>query len=392
MKQGKLKRAGLRRDRENMNSSRSRHSRHGLMLSAAGRMTILILTTLGLAACEEKAPEVVKQVRAIKTFTVIEVASGQLRKFSGIVQATDSSSLSFQVGGNVRKVNVKLGDRVVKGKVLAVLDRKPFQLDVQAASAELDKARAIFKQKKLELNRQKQLYAKGWVAKARVDQVVRAYESAVGQVNYAVSKLNLAKRDLANTVLRAPFKGVIAGKHVDPFVEVRAGQKLFDIDAEGAMEVAFDVPETTISRIAIGMPVTAAFRTKRGCVCKGRITEVGSVAGKANSYPAKASLIDLPPAIRSGMTVEVSILLKVDAETAAYLIPFAALAPAEKTREGFVFVYDPKTQVVRRTLVKARGATNNMVQIYEGINAGDVIAVAGVSFLTDGQKVKLMNP
>ena len=362
------------------------------MLVVARKIPLLMLATLILGACDENAPEVVKQVRAIKTFTVTEVASGQLRKFAGIVQATDSSGLSFQVGGNVRKVNVKLGDRVEKGTVLATLDRKPFQLDVQAAAADLEKARANFQQKKLELGRQKQLFAKGWVAEARVDQVVRGYESAVGQVNYAVSKLNLAKRDLRNTVLRAPFKGVIAGKQVDPFVEVKAGQKLFDLDAAGTLEVAFDVSETTISRIAIGMPVSATFPTSRNCVCKGRITEVGSVAGSANSFPVKASLLDPPSAIRSGMTAEVSILLKEDTETDAYLIPFASLAPAEKTREGYVFVFDPKNRIVRKTLVKARGATNNMIHIFEGIKAGDVIAVAGVSFLTDGQKVKLMEP
>ena len=80
---------------------------------------------IALAGCEPPPPAVVEQVRAIKTITVTEFASGQTRKYSGIVQATDSSSLSFQVGGNVQEVNVNLGDHVEQGQVLATLDKKP---------------------------------------------------------------------------------------------------------------------------------------------------------------------------------------------------------------------------------------------------------------------------
>ncbi|MCZ6636961.1 MAG: hypothetical protein O7C66_02060, partial [Alphaproteobacteria bacterium] len=58
---------------------------------------------LHIAGCYNEPPKVETPVRAIKTFTVTEVASGQTRKYSGIVRAADSSALSFQVGGNVQK-------------------------------------------------------------------------------------------------------------------------------------------------------------------------------------------------------------------------------------------------------------------------------------------------
>jgi len=160
-----------------------------------------------LAACGEEAEKPVEYVRAIKTFTVSEVASGQTRKYAATVQATNSSALSFQVAGNVQKVLVKAGDAVRKGQILAVLDKKPYELDVQAAQAELRKAEADRGQKRSELERQKALFAKGWIAKSRLEQHQSAYESAVGQVNIATSKLSLARRDLANTELAAPFAG-----------------------------------------------------------------------------------------------------------------------------------------------------------------------------------------
>ncbi len=231
------------------------------------RILPFALASLVLAACGEEPPEVAQQIRAIKTITVTQLATGQERRYSGIVQATDSSSLSFQVSGNVKSVAVNRGERVTEGQVLAALDAKPYELNVQAAQAELGKARAAQAEKNQEFVRQKTLYAKGWVAKAALDQASAAYDSAHSQVNYAMSQLNQAKRDLGNTKLVAPFDGLIAERSVEPFVVVSAGQKLFEINAEGAIEVAFDIPETTIARITLGMPAGVTFSTNLDCLC-----------------------------------------------------------------------------------------------------------------------------
>ncbi len=356
------------------------------------RILPFALASLVLVACGEEPPEVAEQIRAIKTITITQLATGQERKYSGIVQATDSSSLSFQVSGNVKSVAVDQGERVTKGQILAVLDAKRYELDVQAAQAEHGKARAEQTEKKQEFVRQKTLYDKGWVAKMALDMALAAFDSSRSQVNYAQSQLNLAKRDLGHTTLVAPFDGLIAERTVEPFVEVSAGQKLFEINAEGAVEVAFDVPETTIARITLGMPVGVTFSTNLDCLCEGRITEIGSVAGDANAFPVKAGLIDPPESVRAGMTAQVSIVLESERVETAYLLPLAAIAPGTETGQGFVFIFDPDTSTVRKSLVRARGATDNMIAVHEGVKAGDVIAVAGVSFLTDGQKVKLLAP
>ncbi len=353
---------------------------------------LLAAAAILLGACEEEAPEIAEQIRAIKTFTVTEVASGQTLKYSGIVQATDTSALSFQVSGNVGTVVAELGDRVTKGQVLAVLDSAPYELNLQAANAELQNARSAFQEAKLEYERKRTLYEKGWVAKAALDQTIASYNSAKSQVDYAVSKANLAKRDLRLTTLTAPFAGVIAEKSIDPYVEVRAGQKLFEINAEGAVEVALNIPETRIDKIILGMPVSVSLLTEGGWVGDGRITEVGSVAGEANAFPVKAGLIDPPANIRSGMTAEVTFFIARDDDQSAYLVPLVAILPIEEPRQGFVFVYDAESGTVQRRQVRGRGGTDNMVAIFDGVSAGDVIAVAGVSFLSDGQKVKLLRP
>jgi len=104
------------------------------------RMVWLLCISVALTACKEKA-EIIEVVRPIKTMTVSEQAAEQIRKFSGLVAAVDSSDLSFQVAGQVASVEVDIGDHVKKEQVLAALDPEPYQLEVDAIKAELVKAR-----------------------------------------------------------------------------------------------------------------------------------------------------------------------------------------------------------------------------------------------------------
>ncbi len=342
-----------------------------------------------LTACSEEPPALPEPVRPIRSFTVAEPASGQVRKFSAVIEASDSSSLSFQVGGNVKEVKVDRGDKVTAGQVLAVLDEEPFRLNVQAAEADLETVRAELGQKKSEYERQKRLYEQGWVARVRYENAERDYLSAVSRVDYAEARLNLAQRDLRNTTLSAPFDGFISTRSVDPFVEVRAGQKLFQIDAEGGFDAAFGVPENTIAQVVLGMPATVVLPQLDGPV-EALVTEVGSAAGAGNTFPVKAALTEPPAIVRAGMTADVTLKLADDAKESGYLVPLAAVKAGERTGEGFVFVYDAGSSTVRRTPVKsARSVIGNMVAV-TGVKAGDVVVTAGVNFLVDGQKVKLM--
>ena len=351
---------------------------------------LLSLAVAGLvAACEGEPPEVPEQARPIRTMTITDVASGQVRNFSGLIQASDTSSLSFQIGGNVLEVKVNQGDQVTAGQVLAVLDQEPFQLNVQAAEAGLQDARATAAQTEADFERNKTLYERGWVARVRYDNAERDFLSAASRVDYAVARLELARRDLRNTTLSAPFDGFISLRDIDPFVEVRPGQRLFQIDAEGGFEAAFGVPETTIAQVVLGMAATVSSPQIQGPM-EALITEVGSAAGTGNTFPVKAALIEPPTNVRAGMTADVSLLLADDAAESGYLVPLTAVRAGDRAGEGFVFVYDPESSTVRRTLVKSTQVLVGNVVAVTGVEVGDIVATAGVNFLVDGQSVKLM--
>jgi len=352
---------------------------------------LLVAAAALLAACEEQQPEVMSNIRAIKTITVSERGSGQTRRFPGVVEAVDTSSISFEVAGNTREVNVSVGDRVAEGDVLATLDDKPFQLNVEGAEAELGRAKAQLAEKQTDFDRQKTLYEKDWVAKAAFDQALAARDSAENQVSYAVSKLNLARRDLEKTMLEAPFDGVIANKYVDPFQEVARGEKVFEIYREGAMEVVVSVPETAIGEVYLGLPAEVSFPSDQMPKQEGRVSEIGTVAGEANAFPVKVALADPPEKVLPGMSAEVSLILGGSDAQISYLVPVSAIAAGDEPGQGYVFVYDPGSSTVKQTVIRGEGVQDNSVFITEGVKPGDIIAVAGVSFLRDGQEVKLLS-
>jgi RND family efflux transporter MFP subunit len=353
------------------------------------QMIGLLCIALALAACKEKT-EIIEVVRPIKTITVEEQATEQIRKFSGVVAAVDSSGLSFQVAGQVESVEVDIGDHVKKGEVLAALDPEPYQLEVDAVQAELVKVRANVTNTKAEYDRQKRVFEQGAGAKSDLDAAEYNYKAAQSAVNVQIARLDLANRNLRKTKLLSPYDGAIAWRSVQPNEEVKVGQKVFEINAKGTMEVQLAVPESTIDQIHIDDPATIAFPTLPGESAKGRISFIGSAAVKAGAFPVKVVLIDPNKNVKPGMTAEANLLIKDENLQVGYLVPFQALLPAPEANRGFAFVYDPTTSTVKKTPVGARGTEDKKAIVYEGLAAGDIIAVAGVSFLADGMQVKLL--
>lgn len=361
------------------------------MRATAVGAAIGLLATVLLGGCGEEPPPVKEQVRPIRSLVVGDVASGQARRFSGVIEAVDSSGISFEVGGTVQRVLVVQGDTVRRGQTLATLDPEPYRLQQQAAEAELQRARAVLAQARSDYERNRRLIEQRAVARAAFEVSQREYRAGSSQVDYASARVNLAQRDVRNTTLVAPFDGVVSERLIDPFVQVQSGQRVFRIDAKGGMQAAVGIPETAIARVAIGMPAVVTL-PQLAAPISGQVSEVGSAAGTGNAFPVKVALTSPPPTVRAGMTAEVTLVFAGDEGEPSYFVPLSAIAPGETAEDGFVFVFDPTTSTLRRTAVRAAGLMlSNMVAV-RGIDAGDIIATAGVNFLVDGQRVRLMQP
>ncbi len=362
-------------------------------MKARGAIALLVATglALGLAACEDEAAPVPERIRAIKTFTVTQPASGNVRHYSGTTLAADRSSLSFAVSGTVASIPADEGDRVEAGQLLAELDGEPFKLDVDAARADLRSAKAAYENDALELDRQQTLYKKKIAARAAYDKAIAAEAAARAQVNVAESALAQALRNLDKTKLTAPFDGVIAAREVEPFMQVNAGQTLFEINAEGALELALSVPDTDIGRLIIGQELSIDVRTVPNCGCAGEIIEIGATSGPANAVEVKVAFFGWPSGVLPGMSAEATMVIASAGTVRGYLVPLDAIAPADtETGHAYVFKYSSETGTVSKVPVRGGEGRENLIELVEGVEAGDIIAAAGVSLLRDGQKVKLV--
>ncbi len=351
-------------------------------------MTLLAVAAV-LGGCG-KEEAIVEEIRSVKTFTVQELSTGQVRKFSGIVQAAESSALSFEVGGQVEQVLVDIGDRVNKGQVLAKLDKESYDLQAKSAEAELVRARANLTNKKADFEREEAIFKEGAGSQKRLDQAKFGYRGAGAGVRVATSKLDLARRDLRKTTLYAPYDGNIGKRMVEPHMEVAAGQPLFEIDAEGDMEVEVNMPETVINMIAVGSETSVVLTVRPDQEIAGTVSYIGTMAERANAFPVKVTLSDAPADIQSGMTAEVTFPLQEKNGQPGYLLPPQAFMMGKEPGSAYVFVYDAGSSTVKKTAVRLSGAQGNQAIVTDGLNAGDLVVVAGLGFLSDGLQVRLM--
>ena len=347
-----------------------------------------------LSACAEEPPPLPDRIRAVKTVVVTERASGQTRHYPGVVEPVDTSSISFEVSGVVQEVQVEAGDAVDAGQVLATLDRKPFELNVTSAESSLSRSRAQVAEAKSNYDRERRIYAQdpGATTKKAIEQARATYESKRQSVSYSRAQLDLARRDLEKTTLLAPFEGIVSTRTVEPFEEIRRGEPIFELFVEGAMEVAVQIPEDTIDELYVGQPAQIRLPTVDDRVLHGAVTEVASTAQGANAFPVKVRIGASDSRIRPGITAELSVMLPGQFETSAYLVPVSALAPGDDEFSSSLFLFDSTTSTVYRTGVDNRGIIGDLVAVEGEIKPGDVVVVAGVSFLSDGQQVKLLEP
>ena len=372
--------------------------RNGALRALAAWGTLLA----ALAGCGEETPPPELPPRAIQWMSVSGALAGEQRVISGIVTAISDTQLAFEVAGSVQSVAVSLGQAVDEGQALARLDPEPFELAARAAEAALAEARALQAAAQADSERATRLYEERVASRQRLDRATALRDSRDSQVEAAEARLELARRDLRRSVLKAPFGGTISVREIDPAMKVASGQTVFEMDSkESGLRVEVQMPETLIARVRQGDDVQVSFPSTGGASSDtgGRpfpavISEVGTRAGAGNAFPVRADLLDRPPGLRPGMTAEVRFSISRDTAgltgLEGFMIPIAA-AFAEADDRFSVFVFERDTSTLTKRSIQTGGVRDNDIAVLEGLEEGDIIATAGVPFLRDGQQVTLLD-
>ncbi len=361
----------------------------------SGIRDVLIVFCLAgvFASCDEGEPPSPPPIRPVRYLEVFSTGAGRVRTFSGSAQADVETSLSFRVGGNIRRVLVDRGDRVEEEQLIAELDPTDFELQVQEAEAALSQAQAQARRAEADYERVRGLYENRNAAKADLDAIRAAAESARAQIDASVKRLEQARSQLSYTRLRAPASGSIASVPAEVNENVDGGDEIAVLTSGLRPQVYVAVPESLIGEITRGDSVVVTFDALPGRALTAVVTQVGVTATElATTFPVAVQLREATEDVRSGMAADVAFTFGSSDERQRYLVPPQAVL---EDRDGrFVFVVeptsgDPGLGIVHRRVVTVGEITGEGLEVLTGLSDGDRVVTAGVSQIHDGLEVKL---
>lgn len=357
----------------------------------------------GVLGCEADVPPNADPIPRVRAFEVGPASAGQLRTFSGVLAAADTSPLSFGVSGTVDRIAVEVGQSVEEGQLLATLDAQPLRLKAKSARSELSAARAKVQEAKLSFERAEKLLPQRAVTKAEVETATATLRTARAALTGAQSDLEQAERDLGRAELRAPFGGVISERGVEPFQEIGSNDAAFTLQSKGALVVKALIPESLVRLVHYNQTARVEFPTLGDEIEKiGLVTLISAQAGDGNSFPVEVTLPSSSTDLRPGMTASLTFDFEsfIEGKT-AYLVPISALAidaalsetdSAPEGAEVPLFIFNASTSKLELRRVRAGSVRGNQLQVFEGLEEGDQVVTAGVAFLSDGMEVELWNP
>lgn len=366
----------------------------------------LIISILFLfTACEKPAPKIEKKIRPVRYGKIMKSGTATTNTFAGTSQSSNVANLSFKVAGTINSFDLKVGDKVRKGQVIARIDATDYSVtydqsvaNVKKAESQINSAKTNQITAKSNYERVEKLYENNSVplseyeqAKATYESAQSAYEATLAQVTAAQKQSQAAGNQVRYAKLVAPFTGIITEVFVAENEIVSPGKPLVTLSAEGKPEVAVNVPESIIDQIKRKQKVEIAFSAISGKTFKGTISEVGYASNEASTYPVTIQIDKPTSRMRPGMATNVTFSQAiVKADASKLVAPTAAIGQVGKSTYAFVLEKDSANYKVKKTPVEIGNILPDGFVVKSGLKEGQLVATAGLRSLLDGMEVKLM--
>lgn len=353
-------------------------------------LIILIPALLGaITGCgrEETSPPEI--IRPVKVLRVVPAEEGLKRTFSGSARAVREASLAFRVGGKVEAILADVGDEVADDQVLARLDSYDYELAVRNIQSNLDSTRAADKNSRNSYQRAKALYENNNISKDELDQAEARRNSDRAQVKALAAQLEQSRNQLSYTRIKAPFPGVISNKAIEEFETISAGQAVLSLIDPRSLKVCLGLPEGLIARVKAGQAVKIVFGSLPGEEFYGEVSEVDvALNSSTGTYPVTVILREPGSGIRPGMAAEVTFTFSLKGEK-GFVLPTSAILEDIQTGKSSVWIYTDGR--VKKQKVETGGLVTEGVEILSGLRGGELVVIAGVTRIEEGQRVRLLD-
>ena len=341
----------------------------------------VLVALVFLSSCDKKQGEqgTDPSVRPVKLLTIAAADTIQSSRYPAMIDAAQSSELSFQVGGLLKALPVTESQQVNKGDLIAQLDQRDFKSQVDAAQAQFDNAEEEYQRA---------------VRLAKEDAIARSVlEQRKTQRDVAKAQLDSANKALADTELRAPFSGVIAKTSAATLQTIQPGQLVAILMGSGSFEAKINLPARFIAQArtreekgayvlleaAPDRPIEATF--KEATLVADATSQTYAVTF---TFEPPEDLIILP-----GMNATVELKSSTKTEPGAnrrVSVPLAAVLSDGTVQH--VWVVNKDTMKVSKRPVTIEPGIGDILIVTEGLTPGETIAGAGAAYLAEGMQVR----
>ena len=330
---------------------------------------------------------------------------------SGYVVARRQATVSSKIAGKILEVLVEEGVRVERDQIVAYLDDSAqiaqlnlARAQLSSAEAALNETRAQLRQAELDLTRSTELLARNLTSRADFDAATANAETlrarlAAGHENVTVAqrRVEVSEDQLNNTVIRAPFAGVVVTKNAQP------GEMISPISAGGgftrtgictivdmdSLEIEVDVNEAYIQRVRPDQTVTATLDAYQNWKIPARVIAIVPTADRQKAtVRVRIGFLERDRRILRDMGVKVAFLSDGADTTEAQPATVYVSRDALRTDSEGNFVWIVRDNAVQRRTVSIGQSSSRGVQIMSGLGAGDKIVVAEEDDLVAGQTVE----
>lgn len=348
---------------------------------------------------EKQEPEI---VRPVKTVRLQNAGSEKAKRYFGTVQGAKRVKLSFRVSGPLVELPAEKGAAVKEGDLLARIDPRDFKTKLEQAESQQKQAQAQYREASSNFTRYTNLYNKKIIPATQYDSYKRAFDVAKSAVQAADSQVTAARDALKDTELRAPFAGIIADRMADNYQDVTAKQEILNLQDISTLEIVFNVPEKDLNMSEVRAKslneLLASYHPSMDAVFDAIPGYRFPVALKEFSAQADSRTNTYAVTVTMPQPRDVHVLPGM-AVTVHVIPPDAALAGAFSVPATSVLNEDGKNYLWRYTDGVMNRVPVDVITMHDGgtlevksdlLHSQDIIAVYGVHYLREGQKVRLM--
>ena len=335
-------------------------------------LTALMVASL-ITACKKSDDDRAKEPVRVETvkMSLSDVAAG--RVYSGVIEESSGSMLSFSVPGTVRNIYVEAGTKVAKGQLLAELDDVTLRSNCEMAGAALATAQDAY-------DRMKVLHDANAIPDIKWVEAENALKGA--QSAYAI-----ARNALGDTKLYAPFSGIISEKYVDAGSNAAPMVPALKLIEISPVKASISVSESDVANFTIGSEALVTLDVAPGMTVAAKLVEKGVSANPlSRTYAVKFECPNPDGVLLPGMLCNVT--LGADAAESLYVLPASAVL-LDADNQSFVWtVVDGKAQ---KRVVSLGEYVPQGIVISDGLTDGDVVVVAGQQKISNGMDVTSIN-